>query len=103
MWGGLWACDLNREDVFVTTKLTNSMQGYDKNMAAFDASMAKLGIDVLELFLIHWPQPMFDQYADTWRAFGSCRPTAASTRSGCPTSRSSTSSACSPRPTSCLR
>ena len=65
----LRASDLDREDVFVTTKLTNSMQGYDKTMAAFDASMAKLGIDVLDLFLIHWPQPMFDQYVDTWRAF----------------------------------
>jgi 2,5-diketo-D-gluconate reductase A len=31
--------------------------------------MAKLGIDVLDLFLIHWPLPMFDQYVDTWRAF----------------------------------
>jgi 2,5-diketo-D-gluconate reductase A len=60
---------LPREDVFVTTKLTNSAQGYDKAMAAFDASMAKLGLDVLDLFLIHWPQPMFDQYVDSWRAF----------------------------------
>jgi 2,5-diketo-D-gluconate reductase A len=65
----LAASDVPREDVFLTTKLTNSQQGYDKTMAAFDASMAKLGVDVLDLFLIHWPQPMFDQYVDTWRAF----------------------------------
>jgi 2,5-diketo-D-gluconate reductase A len=65
----LKASDLPRDEVFVTTKLTNSEQGYDKTMAAFDASMAKLGLDVLDLFLIHWPQPMFDQFVDTWRAF----------------------------------
>ena len=65
----LKASDLPRDEVFVTTKLTNSEQGYDKTMAAFDASMAKLGLDVLDLFLIHWPLPMFDQFVDTWRAF----------------------------------
>jgi diketogulonate reductase-like aldo/keto reductase len=65
----LAASDVPRDEVFVTTKLTNSEQGYDKTMAAFDASMTKLGLDVLDLFLIHWPLPMFDQYVDTWRAF----------------------------------
>jgi diketogulonate reductase-like aldo/keto reductase len=65
----LAASDLSRDEVFVTTKLTNSEQGYDKTMAAFDASMTKLGLDVLDLFLIHWPLPMFDQFVDTWRAF----------------------------------
>jgi 2,5-diketo-D-gluconate reductase A len=65
----LAASDLPRDEVFVTTKLTNSEQGYDKTMAAFEASMTKLGLDVLDLFLIHWPLPMFDQYVDTWRAF----------------------------------
>ena len=61
--------DLSRDDLFITTKLTNSEQGYDSTLRAFDDSMRKLGIDVLDLFLIHWPQPMFDQYVDTWRAF----------------------------------
>jgi 2,5-diketo-D-gluconate reductase A len=65
----LAASDLSADEVFVTTKLTNSEQGYDKTMKAFDASMAKLGLDVLDLFLIHWPLPMFDQFVDTWRAF----------------------------------
>jgi 2,5-diketo-D-gluconate reductase A len=65
----LAASDLSPDEVFVTTKLTNSEQGYDKTMRAFDASMAKLGLDVLDLFLIHWPLPMFDQFVDTWRAF----------------------------------
>ena len=53
----------------MTTKLTKSEQGYDKALRAFDESMNELGLDVLDLFLIHWPQPMFDQYVETWRAF----------------------------------
>ena len=61
--------DVARDELFVTTKLTNSEQGYDSTLNAFDQSMRKLGLDVLDLFLIHWPQPMFDQYVDTWRAF----------------------------------
>jgi 2,5-diketo-D-gluconate reductase A len=60
---------IQRDELFITTKLTNSEQGYDKALRAFDESMDKLGIDVLDLFLIHWPQPMFDQYVETWRAF----------------------------------
>ena len=60
---------IERDELFITTKLTNSEQGYDKALRAFDESMNKLGIDVLDLFLIHWPQPMFDQYVETWRAF----------------------------------
>jgi 2,5-diketo-D-gluconate reductase A len=65
----LAAFDVPRDEVFVTTKLTNSEQGYDKTLAAFGASMTKLGLDILDLFLIHWPLPMFDQYVNTWRAF----------------------------------
>ena len=61
--------DVPRDELFITTKLTNSEQGYDKTLAAFDGSMKKLGIEVLDLFLIHWPLPMFDQYVETWRAF----------------------------------
>jgi 2,5-diketo-D-gluconate reductase A len=61
--------DVPRDELFITTKLTNSEQGYDTTLIAFDGSMKKLGIDVLDLFLIHWPLPMFDQYVETWRAF----------------------------------
>jgi diketogulonate reductase-like aldo/keto reductase len=63
------SADIPREDLFITTKLTNSKQGYDTTLAAFDQSMNKLGLDVLDLFLIHWPLPMFDEYVETWRAF----------------------------------
>ena len=61
--------DVPRDELFITTKLTNSEQGYDNALAAFDVSMKKLGLDVLDLFLIHWPLPMFDEYVETWRAF----------------------------------
>ena len=60
---------IQRDELFITTKLTNSEHGYDKALRAFDESMNKLGLDVLDLFLIHWPLPMFDQYVETWRAF----------------------------------
>jgi 2,5-diketo-D-gluconate reductase A len=58
-----------RKELFVTTKLWNSDQGYDSTMRAFDASIAKLGLDYLDLYLIHWPLPQRDRYVDTWRAF----------------------------------
>jgi 2,5-diketo-D-gluconate reductase A len=61
------------EDVFVTTKLTNSEHGRDKALAAFDNSMRKLRLDVLDLFLIHWPVPMLDLYVETWKAFDELR------------------------------
>ncbi len=62
-----------REDIFLTTKLTNSEQGHDKAIAAFDESLRKLGLDYVDLFLIHWPQPMFDQYVETWKALEQLR------------------------------
>jgi len=60
---------IKREDLFITTKLANSDQGYDSTLKAFDISMNYLGLDYLDLYLIHWPQPMYDQYVDCWRAF----------------------------------
>ncbi|HEX8868583.1 MAG TPA: aldo/keto reductase, partial [Lentzea sp.] len=56
-------------DLFITTKLWNSDQGYDSTLRAFDASMRRLRRDVLDLYLIHWPVPSRDLYAETWRAF----------------------------------
>ncbi|MCM2579925.1 aldo/keto reductase [Streptomyces sp. MTZ3.1] len=58
-----------REDLFVTTKLWNSDQGYDSTLRAFDTSLAKLGLDYVDLYLIHWPLPSRDAYIDTWKAF----------------------------------
>lgn len=63
------ASGVPRADVFVTTKLWNSEQGYDATLRAFDTSMAKLGLDYLDLYLIHWPMPSRDTYVDTYKAF----------------------------------
>ncbi|MVU81108.1 aldo/keto reductase [Nocardia sp. ET3-3] len=60
---------VDRDEVFVTTKLWNSEQGYDSTLRAFDASMERLGLDELDLYLIHWPVGQADKYVDTFRAF----------------------------------
>jgi 2,5-diketo-D-gluconate reductase A len=57
-----------RDDIFVTTKVWNSDQGYDRTLHAFDHSLKLLGLDVVDLYLIHWPTPARDLYVDTWRA-----------------------------------
>ncbi len=54
-----------REDVFVTSKLQNSAHGYDETMAAFEETMANLGLDYLDLYLVHWPNPV--KYRDNWQ------------------------------------
>lgn len=54
--------------VWVTTKLRNCDQGYDAARFAFEESRRKLGVDVVDLYLIHWPVPVLDCYRDTWRA-----------------------------------
>ncbi len=64
----LAASDLGPDDVFVTTKLTNSEHGRDKALRAFDESARKLGLEVVDLFLIHWPLPRLDKYVETWKA-----------------------------------
>ncbi|QKV75022.1 aldo/keto reductase [Amycolatopsis sp. Hca4] len=58
-----------RDELFVTTKLWNSAQGYDSTLKAFDESMAKLGLEQLDLYLIHWPTPARGKFLDTWKAF----------------------------------
>ncbi|GGP72091.1 aldo/keto reductase [Saccharothrix coeruleofusca] len=66
----LVASGLPRQELFVTTKLWNADQGYDQALRAFDASMAELGLERLDLYLIHWPTPDRGFYVDTWRALG---------------------------------
>lgn len=60
---------LPRDEVFVTTKLWNAEQGYDSTLRAFDESLKRLGLDYLDLYLIHWPVPAADRFVDTFRAF----------------------------------
>jgi diketogulonate reductase-like aldo/keto reductase len=63
------AAGVPREELFITSKLWNADHGYDSTLRAFDASLARLGLDYLDLYLIHWPMPTRDRYLDTWRAF----------------------------------
>ncbi len=62
------ASGLAREELFVTTKLWNDEQGYDAALKGFDASLSRLGLDYVDLYLIHWPAPSADRYVDTWKA-----------------------------------
>ena len=55
-----------REELFITSKVWNSDQGYESTLKAFDASLERLGMDYLDLYLIHWPGK--DKYLDTWKA-----------------------------------
>jgi diketogulonate reductase-like aldo/keto reductase len=57
-----------REELFVTTKVWNSDQGYDTTLRAFDTSLGKLGLDHVDLYLIHWPMPARGTFVDTYRA-----------------------------------
>ncbi len=63
------AAGIEREDVFVTTKLWNSEQGFVSTLKAFEASLDRLGFDYVDLYLIHWPAPSAGRFVDTWRAF----------------------------------
>ncbi|MEV7866183.1 aldo/keto reductase [Streptomyces sp. NPDC088124] len=65
----LAASGIAREELFVTTKLWNGDQGYDSTLRAFDVSLGKLGLDHVDLYLIHWPTPAADKYVDTYKAF----------------------------------
>jgi 2,5-diketo-D-gluconate reductase A len=60
--------ELDRDDVFVTTKVWNTDHGYDQTLRAFDKSTGLLGIDEVDLYLIHWPTPARDVYLESWRA-----------------------------------
>ncbi|MCM3728928.1 aldo/keto reductase [Neobacillus cucumis] len=57
-----------REELFVTTKVWNGDQGYESALAAFETSLNKLGLDYLDLYLIHWPVPSKGLYVETWKA-----------------------------------
>ncbi|MEU8680054.1 aldo/keto reductase [Streptomyces sp. NPDC048611] len=64
----LAASGIDRDELFVTTKLWNSDQGYDATLRAFDTSLAKLGLEYVDLYLIHWPLPARDTYLETYKA-----------------------------------
>ncbi|WP_320777589.1 aldo/keto reductase [Streptomyces sp. CRN 30] len=57
-----------REEIVVTTKLPGRHHGYEETLTAFEESRARLGLDYVDLYLIHWPLPRVDRYVDSWRA-----------------------------------
>jgi len=65
----LAASGIPREQLFVTTKLWNDDQGTQSVFDAFDRSLDRLGLEYLDLYLIHWPTPRNDRYVETWKAF----------------------------------
>lgn len=69
----LAASGLPRDDVYVTTKVWNDQQGYDSTLRSFDRSIARLKLDVVDLYLIHWPAPRQDLYVETYRALEKIR------------------------------
>ena len=58
-----------RDELFITTKLNNDGHGHDAALRAFEASRTRLGLDYVDLYLIHWPLPAQDRYVETWQAF----------------------------------
>lgn len=65
---GIADAGVAREELFVTTKLRGADHGYDATARAIDAGLQRLGLDYVDLFLIHWPLPRLGLYADSWRA-----------------------------------
>jgi diketogulonate reductase-like aldo/keto reductase len=62
-----------REEMFITTKLNNNAHGFDAAQTACRESLDKLGLDYLDLYLIHWPLPAKNRYIETWKALISLR------------------------------
>ncbi len=65
------ASGLDRDDVFVTSKLNNNRHPYSDALAAFDRTLSDLGLEYVDLFLIHWPLPAVGDFVETWRALES--------------------------------
>jgi 2,5-diketo-D-gluconate reductase A len=66
---GIRASGVPREELFLTTKLDGKFQGGDRAVAGLDESLRRLGVEYVDLLLIHWPLPWRDLYVDTWRTF----------------------------------
>ncbi|MFD5587380.1 aldo/keto reductase [Streptomyces sp. NPDC127063] len=65
---GIAGSGVPREDVVVTTKLPGRHHGYEETLASFEESRRRLGVEYVDLYLIHWPNPRVDKYVDSWRA-----------------------------------
>jgi 2,5-diketo-D-gluconate reductase A len=67
------ASGVPRHELYLVTKLWNADQGYESTLAAFDASMHRLGIEYLDLYLLHWPMAQRNKFVDTFKAFAHLR------------------------------
>jgi 2,5-diketo-D-gluconate reductase A len=65
---GIRVSGIPREEIFVTTKVWNTHHGYEQTLRAFDASLRRLGLERIDLYLMHWPSRIRNAYVDTWRA-----------------------------------
>ncbi|WP_369166535.1 aldo/keto reductase [Streptomyces sp. R28] len=65
---GVAGSGVPREEIVVTTKLPGRHHGYEETLASFEESRARLGLDYVDLYLIHWPLPRVDKYVDSWKA-----------------------------------
>lgn len=65
---GIAESPVPREELFVTTKVPGDDQGFDSTVASLEGSLERLGLDYVDLYLIHWPLPRLDRYVDTWKA-----------------------------------
>lgn len=65
---GIRASGVPRKELFVTTKVWNDRHGFDETLRAFHESLARLQLDYVDLYLIHWPAPQQDKYVETWEA-----------------------------------
>ncbi|MFF3467301.1 aldo/keto reductase [Streptomyces sp. NPDC002619] len=65
---GIAASDVPREEIVVTTKLPGRHHGYQETLASFEESRQRLGLEYVDLYLIHWPLPRVDKYVDSWKA-----------------------------------
>ncbi|WP_228989024.1 aldo/keto reductase [Streptomyces sp. DH8] len=65
---GLARSGVPREEVRLTTKVPGRHHGYEETLASFEESRARLGVEYVDLYLIHWPLPRIDRYVDTWKA-----------------------------------
>ncbi len=66
---GLRASGVDRDEVFITTKVDGQYQGNDRAVEGLEGALKRLGLDYVDLFLIHWPLPQRDEYVSTWRTF----------------------------------
>jgi len=65
---GIATSDVPRDEILVTTKLMGADHGYEPALRAFDESRKRLGLEYVDLYLIHWPLPRLDRYVESWRA-----------------------------------